>query len=131
MSDATTYYVYTLLAIDGSALYVGCSGRPGTRLGQHQYKPWFSLVTSVTFERYPTKAAARDAEAHAIGRLNPPHNIVHRSEIDQTDQGGWRTRRANRAGFHALGETCWDSACRECRDQKLAARAKHVVSRPA
>lgn len=67
--------LYRLFAEAGVLLYAGHSRRPGGRLADHEAKePWWPEVRSVSFETYPTKAAAYAAEVAAIKAECPVHN---------------------------------------------------------
>ena len=46
-------------------------------MSQHEgHSPWWPLVTSVTFEKYPSEAEVRAAETQAIKAERPAYNIA-------------------------------------------------------
>lgn len=70
--------LYRLFDADDVLLYVGISSKVYRRLNGHRrVQPWWSAVTSVRIETYPTKDAALAAEALAIRTEGPRHNITH------------------------------------------------------
>lgn len=61
---------------DGELLYVGISLSAIGRLRQHRdAAPWFDAISRVEIVNYPTREEALRAEAEAIHRENPRHNI--------------------------------------------------------
>lgn len=61
---------------DGNLLYIGISLSTVHRLGQHRkHAHWFRQITSITVEHFPSKVEATEAEALAISRESPRHNI--------------------------------------------------------
>lgn len=67
--------VYTLLADDGQALYVGCSGQPA-RITDHGRKPWWTDVATINLEHFEERRDALDRERDLIERLLPLHNVA-------------------------------------------------------
>lgn len=69
---------HTLYRATGEAailLYIGISRRVGGRVADHEREsPWWPEVRAVTFETWPTLAAARVAEAAAVKAEHPVHN---------------------------------------------------------
>lgn len=72
-------YVYRLFDAQGRLLYIGKTYNVRARLwgrGGHAHtKPWWPEVASVTATEYRTEEAALDAEAWAIRREKPLHNV--------------------------------------------------------
>lgn len=65
----------------GRLLYVGISLDAVRRLGQHkQHAAWYSRITTICVEWYPTRAAAEAAEREGIRRERPKHNVAHVSQ---------------------------------------------------
>ena len=63
---------------DGRLLYVGISFDSLVRLHGHRASAkWFAQVTTITIQRYPTRAEAEAAERSAIKDEKPLHNIAH------------------------------------------------------
>lgn len=61
----------------GRLLYVGISTCTFVRFTQHRTRAqWFDDVVTVTIERYPTNAEAREAERMAIKNERPLFNIA-------------------------------------------------------
>lgn len=95
-------------------LYVGISLSVLQRLLQHrQDSPWFDEIQTIVIKKYPTRKAAKAAEAALIKRHSPPHNTQHhpnwlRRHILRTfgSYEGWR-RYADllEAGF-TVDEAC-------------------------
>lgn len=76
-SRAGSWTLYRLF--DGRAvlLYIGYSHRPGARMSDHEATAsWWPQVRSLSFETYPTRAAARLAEEAAIKAEHPVHNKI-------------------------------------------------------
>ena len=62
----------------GALLYVGISISTVRRLAQHKTKAaWFSSIAHIQVKRFPTRAAARQAEIKAIIRERPKYNLAH------------------------------------------------------
>jgi excinuclease UvrABC nuclease subunit len=60
----------------GELLYVGISLNAVYRLSQHKdHSAWFSSISNVTIETFPTRKDALDAETTAIIKEKPKHNI--------------------------------------------------------
>lgn len=58
-------------------LYVGISGRMGTRLKDHaHYQPWFPEVATIRLEHCGSEEAAREREMELIHSLFPRYNSV-------------------------------------------------------
>jgi hypothetical protein len=75
---ADLHAVYRMFDAEGRLLYVGMTGNAGTRLGSHASKRWFPLVTNITLQWCPTKAAARVSEVRAIRNEWPRYNVADR-----------------------------------------------------
>jgi predicted GIY-YIG superfamily endonuclease len=70
--------LYRHFAKDGALLYVGISLSWPKRTKSHaRGSRWFTQITSVTMEHFPTREAALDAERAAIIAEKPKHNVVH------------------------------------------------------
>jgi predicted DNA-binding transcriptional regulator AlpA len=62
----------------GRLLYVGIAFDSVVRLKGHQRAAsWFKQVTTITIQRFPTRAEAEAAEREAIKAEKPLHNIAH------------------------------------------------------
>jgi hypothetical protein len=62
----------------GILLYVGISISTPQRLKGHRFASgWFKKVATITIQRFPTRAAAEQAERAAIRDERPLHNIAH------------------------------------------------------
>jgi hypothetical protein len=71
--------LYRHFSSDGRLLYVGVSLDAVRRLVRHREKShWFNQIATVTIERYPSRAAALQAERLAIEDEKPIYN-VHRA----------------------------------------------------
>lgn len=68
--------LYRFFDADGTELYVGISSNVARRLLQHQGKPWWESVASVTVEHYATRPEVRAAEQSAMDLEHPLHNKV-------------------------------------------------------
>ncbi|MFZ4266556.1 GIY-YIG nuclease family protein [Streptomyces arboris] len=68
--------VYRLWAADGTLLYIGSAYNPEERSKAHHHKSWGSLVARRTDEWHLTREDAFEAEARAIGRERPAHNVI-------------------------------------------------------
>jgi predicted GIY-YIG superfamily endonuclease len=67
-------------------LYVGVSNSWPRRLSEHQAaKAWFKDATRVTLKSYPDRAAALDAERHAIETKRPLFNIQHNRDRNSVE----------------------------------------------
>ena len=70
--------LYRLLAANGRLLYVGISGNPDFRWGQHSTsKTWWPEVADRKIEWFPTREEAAGAEIVAIKEERPLHNKQH------------------------------------------------------
>ncbi len=70
--------LYRLHDSEGQLLYLGISVDPLRRWPEHAAdKPWWPSVANFTTEWFGTRTAALEAEAEAIRRERPLHNIVH------------------------------------------------------
>jgi HPt (histidine-containing phosphotransfer) domain-containing protein len=78
------HHVYRLFDKAGGLLYIGCSFQPVARREQHNIKPWYEEIASMTSEEFPNLAAARAAEAKAIETESPPHNTAHQKKKQAT-----------------------------------------------
>ncbi len=68
--------LYRLYSADGTLLYVGVAGDVKQRMVGHKSKsPWFRDVRKVTITWYGWREDALDAEAWAIFRESPAHNM--------------------------------------------------------
>jgi predicted GIY-YIG superfamily endonuclease len=71
----TTLYRY--FDSDNRLLYVGVSGDNTKRQSQHRRSSfWFGEIMSATFEHYDSREDALEAEAQAIKREHPMHNVA-------------------------------------------------------
>ena len=107
----TTVYVYTLLASDGTVLYVGCTDSLGRRLGQHKYKPWWPEVARVESDTYPSLEVGREMETQRIREMQPVHNIDFTEKSPFAN--GWAVRRAHLVSVGQRRFQCYapDCAC--------------------
>lgn len=65
--EATTHYVYRVFDEYDLLLYIGCTVNLGSRMGAHRGRaPWYRYLDFLEIESYPTRSAARAAEADAI-----------------------------------------------------------------
>jgi predicted GIY-YIG superfamily endonuclease len=77
---------------DGELLYIGISGNPERRLGEHKRSAdWCDEIASPATEAYATRAEAINAESAAIETERPMHNkrpgdLVHDGKSDQTKE---------------------------------------------
>jgi predicted GIY-YIG superfamily endonuclease len=58
----------------GQLLYIGISRSAAYRLAQHKTSGWDKQIAKVTVERFPSRAAAIEAERAAIKKECPIHN---------------------------------------------------------
>lgn len=78
MSADTPTTLYRHFANDGSLLYVGISlSWPARTKAHSHYSKWFEQIAKVEIERFPSRAAALEAEREAIRRERPKFNVVH------------------------------------------------------
>ena len=67
--------LYRLYDVDGAMLYVGITHRWTQRKHEHASRQrWWSEVTSMAFEEFPTREAAAAAEFCAITTESPRYN---------------------------------------------------------
>lgn len=86
-ADTTPTTLYRLYDEGGDLLYVGISTRPLQRVREHSKgQTWWTEVASQTFEHYPTRQAAADAELDAIRTEHPRYNIVGRVTENDIDR---------------------------------------------
>lgn len=72
--------LYRFFDGDDQLIYVGISNSALRRIAQHrEAKAWFGSCTRVTFEHYPTRAEALEAERRAVAEENPRENILLRA----------------------------------------------------
>lgn len=80
-SDATRrrltneFIVYRMFDSSGILLYIGRTSNSGRRFNEHSSKGWFSLVATITLERYSSATRAEDAERLAILAEKPAFNV--------------------------------------------------------
>jgi hypothetical protein len=73
-------FLYRLFDEDGVLLYIGISNAWQHRMQEHRRtQPWWDQVAHVFPISFPDRRSALDAEARAIRRERPLHNIVHAS----------------------------------------------------
>ncbi|MGV0993427.1 MAG: hypothetical protein ACOYB7_14365 [Mycobacterium sp.] len=80
MTEETTLY----RAFDkaGQLLYVGISHNPFLRLGRHaDHSAWSADATTITLERFNSRAEATDAELAAIRDEDPVFNFSGRPQL--------------------------------------------------
>lgn len=75
---ADMHALYRMYDEEGRLLYVGITGDPGQRFGDHAVKRWFPLVATVKLEWHPHRAAAAVAEKRAISAERPRYNRAGR-----------------------------------------------------
>lgn len=69
--------VYRFFDATGQLLYVGVTNALPLRLDRHnRTKPWFRDCTKVTVEHFEDRTSALEAEARAIRRERPVHNVL-------------------------------------------------------
>lgn len=77
----TTHALYRFFDHTGQLLYVGITMDPAHRWRKHRAeKPWWHHVASITIETHETRQAVLTAEARAIRRERPAHNVVHAAQ---------------------------------------------------
>lgn len=69
-------WVYRCYCSHYGLLYVGVAADVRRRLHQHTSKPWWPHVEYVLAERFASRAAALEVEAHTIRYDRPQHNIA-------------------------------------------------------
>ena len=76
MEECWVYKLYcTESLFVGGPLYVGISDSPSSRMANHEsQKWWWWLVDNVEWERFHTRADAKDCESRCIERLSPVFN---------------------------------------------------------
>lgn len=79
----TLNHLYRHFDSDGNLLYVGISLNAVARLAQHKIcSQWFSQITTITIENFPTRHELLSAEIEAIKNEKPLYNVQHRdSEV--------------------------------------------------
>ena len=76
VTDATD--LYRLYDQAGRLLYIGISNNVHNRIRTHRVdKYWGPLIARISIEHHATRAGALAAEAHAISRERPHHNVMH------------------------------------------------------
>lgn len=76
--EARETSLYRLYDVDDVLLYVGIAVDLEQRMSQHAAdKPWWGKVERRTVEAYPNRLLAETAEARAIQRERPLHNLTH------------------------------------------------------
>lgn len=69
--------LYRWFSADDELLYVGMSMSSAARASQHKRQaPWWPFAVTMTIERFPTRAKARQAEKDAIANELPAFNIA-------------------------------------------------------
>jgi hypothetical protein len=68
--------VYRMYDTQERPIYIGMTGDLQKRISTHSDRRWFPLVTTITLEWFPTRAAARVAEQEAIRAERPYYNIA-------------------------------------------------------
>lgn len=80
----TTLYRY--FDNSGQLLYVGITGDNTKRQSQHRRNSfWFGEIVNATFEHFPTREEALTAEAEAIRKEKPLHNVSRGTKIQHSD----------------------------------------------
>jgi hypothetical protein len=64
-------HLYRHFDADGRLLYVGISKSALKRLSQHKGRDWFTSISTVKIEAFPTREGAETAEKLAIQTENP------------------------------------------------------------
>lgn len=76
VSEPRPGVLYRMYDQDGGLVYVGISVSLPARLIQHrQSQPWWSDITSISVQHFPTIREARDAERVAIAEERPRYNV--------------------------------------------------------
>lgn len=71
--------LYRFWNADDVLLYIGITGDPATRWGQHgEDKGWWREVSRVTVQHFADRRGLEDAEVAAIRTEHPVHNTLHR-----------------------------------------------------
>jgi hypothetical protein len=84
--------LYRCFDAEGRLLYIGISWSSLARFLSHKDQShWCRATARVAIEQLPTRAAAEDAERHAIATEKPLHNIVHAAPEMRTAE---KSRRA-------------------------------------
>ena len=110
--------LYRHFDVDGRLLYVGVALGPVARLQQHaSQSSWVKDIAQMTVERFPSRAAAEQAERHAIRLEQPVHNVAHARRQQQGDSNGFGDRM--RAARLQAGRTL-EAAGAECGITKAA-----------
>lgn len=75
--NMTDRILYRFFDSSGALLYIGITETFGARLVAHEAtKPWFADVAAISIERHPSRSALAEAEAEAVRREQPLHNLV-------------------------------------------------------
>ena len=76
----TVTSLYRAFDTADNLLYVGISSQPSERFRQHRAdKPWWVRVARIELMHYPNRAAAVEAERHAIQAEAPAYNMSDRT----------------------------------------------------
>lgn len=85
VSDRTA--LYRIYDETDALLYIGISKDALRRLAEHlERQPWSGVIARVQVEYLPDRAAAVDAERHAIRTEVPRFNVVHALTKPETDR---------------------------------------------
>lgn len=91
--------LYRFFDDEGVLLYVGITEAPLVRLDGHAaVQPWWHLVATASYEHFPTRAQARDAEVAAIQSEQPAFNVADNGNRALSERlAGWEARMNRRA----------------------------------
>jgi len=79
-----SHAVYRLFNVPGALLYVGISGNPKVRFGQHSHdKRWWREVARWQVEWFASKTEAEAEETRAIVEEMPAYNLLGAPELGQ------------------------------------------------
>jgi predicted GIY-YIG superfamily endonuclease len=115
--------LYRMFDPAGRLLYVGVTGDLARRLGSHVEKRWFPLVTTISLEWFPTRAAAALAEHRAIQAERPRLNVAGKNGRPYQPPGSQRlpqTVAAAAAAREAAEKSARDAAARRAAEREVA-----------
>jgi predicted GIY-YIG superfamily endonuclease len=111
-SVSDVHCLYRFYNVAGRLLYVGLTGNPGNRIGQHRRgKTWWCEVARMEVEHCASRSALVEAETRAIERERPLYNVqglkVRASKTAPAKRRGPSAEpRPRRRRPHAFDECC-------------------------
>lgn len=100
-------------------LYVGLTCNPPGRLATHRRdKPWWTTITRIELETFPSRSSCMSAEKLAIKNEHPRFNVIDRGATDE-QEGSLRQT----AEEFAAARTERDEAIREAAGAGMTRRA--------